>query len=112
MLVAAALVVLAGCEPSPGDVRPTPSTSTAPPTGATTSAAAGPRYGAPSCDRYVEQVEACIARLPESERAARLTALEASKLSWKDPPAAGEGVSQREIACRAALTAFEATPCP
>lgn len=112
MLVAAACAALAACDTTPADPGPTPSgTVDAAPTSAG-GTATPTALRVEACDRYVESMQSCIAKLPEAERGPRSEALAATKRAWSETPGGAEARAQLETTCRAALTALEQTPCP
>jgi hypothetical protein len=109
---AVAAVALAACDTAPTGPGPTPSGAV----GATSASSGGTDASTAlrveACDRYVESMQACIAKLPESERSARSEALAATKRAWSETTGGAEGRAQLETTCRAALAALEAAPCP
>lgn len=112
MLVAAACAALAACDTTAGVPGPTPSGAES----ASAMSSGGPATpGLPrieACDRYIETMQACIAKLPESEKGPRTEALAATKRAWSEPTSGPEGRAQLETTCRAALSALEQAPCP
>jgi hypothetical protein len=110
ILVAAACAALAACDDTTAGPAPRlDGAESARPT-SSGSAAAPPR--SELCDRYIEAMQACIAKLPEAERGPRSEALAATKRAWSETTGGAEARAQLETTCRAALTALEQTPCP
>lgn len=107
-----ACVGLGACDTTPTGPSPTPSGGA----GAAPTISSGPTSqaapGVEACERYVESMQACIAKLPEAERGPRSEALAATKRAWSETTGGAEARAQLETTCRAALAALERTPCP
>ncbi len=102
-----ALACPEGGTPPGGEGSAAASSSAAPPS----SGGAPPGVvGEADCDAYVTNMRACIAKLPEADRAPKEKVLEASLATWRDQAARPETRANLKTTCKAALDALASNP--